>query len=347
MFAPGATEVASPQTEEGWVQVARELYRAIQAAGLGRYESLVLGVVVDQCYGPRKVDSAKFSAAELARETGLNKSNLHRAAGSLVASNILKRTPDGGLAVQKDYEAWIRDGLPILSPALVEFAQKSKRVPKTRKQKPVVTRDNRRLSPETTLAPAPYMSLSEDSGETDDDDDDLRGRGHDRIPHVDAPPSIADATRTGVDDRVDGLSCVDGFGVRTPDPDRPAARPVVPRTVAELTAWLRVAYPADAPALEPTLEAHAATYPVEWIHDAIQATGSRDVESKTSYVETILRAWKADPGSRTATKPRSRAAASARKESPRVPDAVINPELSKFYASRIEKRRAKAKEDAK
>ena len=102
--------------------IACDLFIAISAARLGETESLVLATALHQLYGPAKRPVAVLSAAEIAKETGLDKSSVIRARNRLVGLRILIET-EGGFAFQKDYEAWRRpDGRPLLSDVMAHYA---------------------------------------------------------------------------------------------------------------------------------------------------------------------------------------------------------------------------------
>jgi len=182
--------------------LATDLHVAIAAAQLGTAESLVLGVAINQLYGPKKMPLASLSAAEIAKKTGLKKTSLIRARNSLVAYGLLEETAEG-YRFHKDYEAWMRNGRPMLSATMVEYAASFILRPSSTKPKGVAQKRPEGRAEETPgvaqkrpegraeetpgvaqkrpegraeetpgvaqkrpTAHAPYMYPSEDSGET-------------------------------------------------------------------------------------------------------------------------------------------------------------------------------------
>lgn len=109
--------MASPQIENGYIQIANELVDALCRTGLNGGESSVLWAVLRETYG-WKTTERKLGIATIVERTGMTRSRVGDAVNSLLEKRILVElvpasyTTPRVLGLHKDYEAWtsIRDG---------------------------------------------------------------------------------------------------------------------------------------------------------------------------------------------------------------------------------------------
>jgi hypothetical protein len=101
--------VASPQKENGFLQVATELLCPLLdlTATLGRLQRRILAAVLAAQYGAKKPDAYRMEFASMSKESGDAKDQLVRAASSLVRRNVLIKVDRGLYRFNKDYETWI------------------------------------------------------------------------------------------------------------------------------------------------------------------------------------------------------------------------------------------------
>jgi hypothetical protein len=100
--------VASPQKENGFAQVATELFVPLfrLTASMGRLQQRVLATVLSAQYGPGKPDFVRLEFTKMV-ENGEAKANLVRAAGVLVRRNVLVKVGPGLYRFNKDYDSWV------------------------------------------------------------------------------------------------------------------------------------------------------------------------------------------------------------------------------------------------
>lgn len=104
--------VARPQTEDGFVMIALDLFSAVMSAGLSGYAQIVLAEVMLQWAGPGKKRKVYLHGSEIAEATGLDRNNARRAIRELTDAGIIR--PDGeGFTFNKDYESWMPKSGPI------------------------------------------------------------------------------------------------------------------------------------------------------------------------------------------------------------------------------------------
>lgn len=96
--------LANPQTENGYVKIANELYEALLRINLSSYESRVLHAIIRLTYGFNR-KKARISRAQLTHLTGIAPSNVSHTLAKLMARNLIVREGKY-LSVQKDYEQW-------------------------------------------------------------------------------------------------------------------------------------------------------------------------------------------------------------------------------------------------
>ncbi|MDI6808285.1 MAG: replication protein [Candidatus Eisenbacteria bacterium] len=97
--------MASPQKENGHVQVANELFDALARMRIPGEQRQVLDVIIRLTYGWNKKDS-KISYAEFVVRTGLQQGHVFRALKALEEHNLVKKSLTG-YRIQKDYGKWL------------------------------------------------------------------------------------------------------------------------------------------------------------------------------------------------------------------------------------------------
>jgi hypothetical protein len=106
--------MARPQTENGFVMIALDLFAAIMAADLPNREMIVLAEVLLQSYGPMKRRDVHLDPPTIEHYTGLHRNNVHRAIRGLVEGGILRRNADGSFRFVKDWESWTPGGSSLV-----------------------------------------------------------------------------------------------------------------------------------------------------------------------------------------------------------------------------------------
>jgi hypothetical protein len=117
--------VASPQTEDGFVMIALDLFAAMMSADLPNRCQIVLGEALLELYGPRKARSVYLVPSTLEDHTGLHRNNARRAIRELTEWSILLPQSDGSFKFNKDYGKWRISGQAIgerLGGGLLKFA---------------------------------------------------------------------------------------------------------------------------------------------------------------------------------------------------------------------------------
>ena len=299
---------ASPQCEDGFLQLAHELDAALSVAGFGVWESLVLRLVREQIYGMGRPRVARLSPSQVASRINGDRRHAHRAIESLIASGVLVREAEDTYRFIKDYTTWTKRGKPRLSADAIAFAQGS--APK--KASPLSSRKMTNPTPSKT-ATTPSLSShkmtavisrddktglapnrngrDEEFNNDDDERDSLRRTGT----KTNTPDAKVDPRPNAVlPSRPDGVGAV--------HPDTAAAQ-----AADELAAVIQATCPEIAAKLTPRLRSLTLAYPVDAIKQAIPEAFCRDLrggpDAAVSYLLTTLRQWQADPTARTRPKP--------------------------------------------
>ncbi len=99
---------ASPQAENGHVDIANEIAEAMAKVNLSAYESRVLWVIWRKTYGwHKKTDQISFT--QFQKATGLHRRNVQRTLNELIKRNIVVRKDYSRIITyqfQKDYTKW-------------------------------------------------------------------------------------------------------------------------------------------------------------------------------------------------------------------------------------------------
>ena len=100
--------MASPQKENGHVQIANELISALAKVGLCGYEWSVMITVLRMTYGFNKKED-RISLTQFEKYTNRDRTSVCRGIKKLVAKKILvvAKSPLGNKYwINKDYETW-------------------------------------------------------------------------------------------------------------------------------------------------------------------------------------------------------------------------------------------------
>jgi hypothetical protein len=106
--------MASPQTENGFVMIALDLFAAIMMADLPNRCMIVLSYHLIHSYGPTKKRDVFLDPATIEEHTRLHRNNVRRAVKELADAKILMRRVGGAYRFNKDYEAWMPGGKPFV-----------------------------------------------------------------------------------------------------------------------------------------------------------------------------------------------------------------------------------------
>lgn len=100
--------MASPQAEDGHIDIANEIAEALYRTNLSPYESRVLWFVFRKTYGwHKKCDRISYTQFE---ETGITRRHIARTLKRLEARNIVTISGNGRrlqYTFQKDYSLWL------------------------------------------------------------------------------------------------------------------------------------------------------------------------------------------------------------------------------------------------
>lgn len=118
--------MASPQVEDGFVQIALDLFVALETHDLPNDQRIVLTEVLLHSYGPRKTRTVHLCATDIEHYTNLHRNNARSAIKGLVASRVLLVEEDGSHRFNKDWETWTVKKKTLaerLGGGLVKFAK--------------------------------------------------------------------------------------------------------------------------------------------------------------------------------------------------------------------------------
>lgn len=135
---------ASPQAEDGHVDIANEIVEALAKIKLSSYESRVLWALFRKTYGWHK-KTDRISITQFQEITRMDRRNVHRTLSKLVQKKIVVRLDNSRIITygfQKDYTKW-RDIVQIDNDAGIP------RVSGQGQKKIVARLDNRSLSKQT------------------------------------------------------------------------------------------------------------------------------------------------------------------------------------------------------
>lgn len=103
--------MASPQTENGHIRIARELWEAIMKAGFTARERSVIDAFIRESYGWQRKE-AKFSASLVTFWTDMDRCNARKTMAALLTKNVLicvsesVGSAQGTYMLNKDYTSW-------------------------------------------------------------------------------------------------------------------------------------------------------------------------------------------------------------------------------------------------
>lgn len=96
--------MANPQVENGYTQIANELFDALVLVPLSDYEHRILGFILRKTYGFKKKQDW-ISQKQIAKELGIHKCNVSRTIKKLVKKNMIIKN-NKVMGIQKNYEEW-------------------------------------------------------------------------------------------------------------------------------------------------------------------------------------------------------------------------------------------------
>ena len=96
--------MASPQKEDGHVEIANEIIEILAMTYLSSYESQVLWAIFRKTYGWNKKEDW-ITNTQITKMTGIAESHVSRTIKKLIGRNIVSKN-DKKLSFQKDYDKW-------------------------------------------------------------------------------------------------------------------------------------------------------------------------------------------------------------------------------------------------
>jgi len=115
--------MAKPDCDDGWLKYAHELDAALAVADFTKGARVVLREVFAQIFGPAKLRSAALSPTDIGTRVGMRREHVARAVKELADANALVRLKDGSYRFNKDYESWLHNGSPRLTPGEVAYCR--------------------------------------------------------------------------------------------------------------------------------------------------------------------------------------------------------------------------------
>ena len=116
--------MASPQKENGHVDIANEIVDSLAKTYLSSYESQTLWAIFRKTYGWHKKED-KITGSQLSKMTGISESHISRTLKGLARRNIIIREGKK-IAFQKNYEHW--EKLPIQA-SIKKLPDQDKKLP--------------------------------------------------------------------------------------------------------------------------------------------------------------------------------------------------------------------------
>lgn len=98
--------MASPQKENGHVEIANELFEALYRFPIPGRQRRIFDAILRKTWGWGK-KSDHIPLSQLANETGIDKSHVCHMLEWLKKANMIRRDSDGKTTIQKDYETWV------------------------------------------------------------------------------------------------------------------------------------------------------------------------------------------------------------------------------------------------
>lgn len=102
--------MASPQVENGHIDIANELAEALARIRLSGEESQILWVIIRKTYGWHKKED-RIALSQFVEFTGINKQSCHRALGKLSSKKVIAVIKKGyeninSYCINKDFDKW-------------------------------------------------------------------------------------------------------------------------------------------------------------------------------------------------------------------------------------------------
>jgi hypothetical protein len=318
--------MSKPDLDDGWAQLAHELQTAIFVASFTKAEMIVLDRIMAQLYGLSKLDDAIVVPSDLGILGGWPRTFISKGLGGLLRAGVIVAAA-AGYRLHKRYREWTfadgtahpdRNGSRFSNAELAYIHTSPDREKITeavaRINKPVSDARKKRTSLDTgqkseriqrdTKAYLPrYESVSNE----------IQKRTSLDTGHIETHAiPIGELRIENKDFVIDDAAEISG----------------IPKTRAELATWVARAFkPIE------SMDAKLAgwsTYPIDWIHHALQCSLSTAKPGKyAAYANRCLAQWQANGGPEQ-LKPENR--------NGHVPDVhVPNPEILAIYQKRNKK----------
>lgn len=329
--------MAKPDLDDGFVQIAYELWAAVSAAGFNRGAWIVLSDVFMQIYGYAKLPTATLSPTEIGHRVSMHKQHVSRAIQDLVRAGLIVKVSHNEYRFNKDHESWNLPGesleekqarisyalsAPSLARSYINHIDKDS----VTKSGYTETTDKQKAVTKSGYDPDCVTRFGYESNQIW-----LRDTNKERAPEElrelreiqqQQPPTPLLPSEPS---RQTTISAPPPGEKSSPSEAAPLRSSRVPshspEQLAQLIAWVRetLGERAELECFTGKLAAFARSYPIDWIEQAVlkAAVGAKPGKL-ASYVNTILIEWFPDgPPPRADPRP----AAPVRREPP-TPDYV-------------------------
>ena len=290
--------VAKPDLDDGWIPMSHELFCALNIADFTKAQGIVVDRMLSQQFGPAKAAYAVVIPKEVALEMGCIRQTIEKGIDQLLTAGIIGEIEEISRAYRflKNYAAWLDNKGKVcrftdlelryiaLAPSRAVAFRKFKIGTLTTVKNS--TQLGAKSAPnEVQVAPNQVQELHPTGCES-------------------APNEVPNCTQLGAAQyigthaelRIGELDTTTPAAVENSQTQKPKSKPAVPSTLSELYAWCAVAVP-EIEDITGKLAGWAASYPIEWIHDAIQtALAKADRGKLASYAFACLKRWNESGG---------------------------------------------------
>jgi hypothetical protein len=262
--------VAKPDTDDGFAEIASELLLVVLQAKLTARARMVLGLILNELYGPHKPRHARIDRRRIAELSGLGE-NVRHAIKELVDWNIVRKFPGDSFAFHRDYDTW-RDarGEKLIGDAQAAVARYAQHYPGR-----AVSRRKGRVKADTAVSKLTRIRVKADTPSRVKADTDSCQRRHAPLKE-----ELNTAQQEGV---VVGDAGASGA---------PFVRPLNtdPAEVDRVAAWAEALAPMDE--LGAKVRDFATSYPLPWIEAALLCgLASAQAGHRWRYAHGCLRRW--------------------------------------------------------
>jgi hypothetical protein len=161
MPKPEPSEWGKVSAGQSYGLLATDFGRALFAGGWGRYELIIIGFLMEQCWGAAmksRIDLSdwpdpvpcRFNLSALSKEWGIPSQRLYEARAALIAKRFAVESEDG-LWINKDAHEWVdpKTGGQLIPDVLLDYAESS-RTRRKRRDKQASYTENRGNGLEST-----------------------------------------------------------------------------------------------------------------------------------------------------------------------------------------------------